>query len=96
MNGDRSRPKPLLDPVTAWGGAGLSLVLAAAFLSFAAHALASGCIRLKAGPHGIGVAHCRPEAAYWVASVGFLVFGCGLAVVCGKLFQIARTKRGSP
>lgn len=96
MNSDRSNSKPFIEPVTAWAGAGLSLVLAAGFLSFAAHALASGCIRLKAGPHAAGVAHCRPEPAYWVASVAFLVFGCGLALVCGKLFQIAKTKRGSP
>lgn len=95
LNNPHPRPKRYVDPFTARVGTCVLLAIAAGFLLFAIHALATGCIQLKSGPHARGIAHCRPETSYWVASLALLVLGCALVLVCGKLFGMAdRRSRG--
>jgi hypothetical protein len=91
INRRRDR-KPFVDPFTARAGALVAFVLTTGFGLLAVHALATGCIRLKTGPHGAGLMHCRPERPYWVASVTLLALVCLLALAGARLTRIARRR----
>lgn len=96
LKNDHPHPQRPTDRFTARAGACVLLLIAAGFLFFAVQAFATGCLRLKSGPHGAGVVYCSPETAYWVASTLALALGCALVGMSYKLFRFsARRSRAA-